>query len=258
MPRSCSSCRATNRQELGAYLFELVGRHRANPGDNLLSRLANDTSADRMADLDLVATGGADARGGTRDDCQPDRQRHADDAAASRTSSSGSARSPRSPCASSRSSCASSHRCSTSPTASALADIDIAGTTIPKGSRIVLLLAAANRDPELFVNPDQFDPDRPDIQHYGFGGGIHYCFGAPLARLEGQLRADGDRPPPREPATDGRSAALPAEPGAPGPDPPRSRHRRRPGLTAGPDFKVVQQWGDGSPLWSAALFLPSL
>src|SRR4029078_10386145 len=67
------------------------------------------------------------------------------------------------------------------------AAIEISGVTIPKGSRIVLLLAAASRDPDLFNNPDQFDPDRPNIEHYGFGGGIHYCFGAPLARLEGQL-----------------------------------------------------------------------
>jgi cytochrome P450 len=73
------------------------------------------------------------------------------------------------------------------PNRIAMADIEIGGTTIPKGSRVVLLLAAASRDPDRFADPDVFDPDRPDNQHYGFGGGIHYCFGAPLARLEGQL-----------------------------------------------------------------------
>jgi cytochrome P450 len=73
------------------------------------------------------------------------------------------------------------------PNRNALADIEVAGTTIPKGSRIVLLVASASRDPEFFDDPERFDPDRRDNQHYGFGGGVHYCFGAPLARLEAQL-----------------------------------------------------------------------
>jgi len=69
----------------------------------------------------------------------------------------------------------------------ALADIDIAGTTIPAGSPVVLVLAAGSRDPARFRDPDRFDPDRPDNQHLGFGGSIHYCFGAALARTEAQL-----------------------------------------------------------------------
>ena len=83
------------------------------------------------------------------------------------------------------------------PWRAALDDIDIAGTTIPKGSRIVLMLAAGSRDPKHVHDPDRFDPDRfnPDRfglardrdQHLGFGGGIHYCFGAPMARLETQV-----------------------------------------------------------------------
>jgi hypothetical protein len=70
---------------------------------------------------------------------------------------------------------------------SALADIDIAGTTIPQGSPITLVLAAGNRDPGRFPDPDRFDPDRTGNVHLGFGGGIHYCFGAPLARVEAQV-----------------------------------------------------------------------
>ncbi|MGW8952242.1 cytochrome P450 [Streptomyces sp. NPDC055709] len=69
----------------------------------------------------------------------------------------------------------------------ALADIDLAGVTIPKGSPVWLMLAAANRDPQRFENPDRFDPDRKDNEHLGFYTGIHYCFGAPLARMEAQL-----------------------------------------------------------------------
>jgi cytochrome P450 len=69
----------------------------------------------------------------------------------------------------------------------ALDDIDIAGTTIAKGSPITLMLAAGNRDPAHIPDPDRFDPDRPRLEHLGFGGGIHYCFGAPLARLEAQI-----------------------------------------------------------------------
>ncbi|MFJ9816858.1 cytochrome P450 [Streptomyces sp. NPDC101151] len=73
------------------------------------------------------------------------------------------------------------------PFTTALADIDIAGTTIPKGAPVWLMLASANRDPRRFKDPDCFDPDRKDNQHLGFFIGIHYCFGAPLARLEAQI-----------------------------------------------------------------------
>ncbi|MQY36675.1 Cytochrome P450 monooxygenase PikC [Streptomyces sp. RB17] len=71
------------------------------------------------------------------------------------------------------------------------ADIDIAGTRIRQGTSLILVLASGNRDPKRFHEPDRFDPTRPDNQHFGFGSGIHLCFGAPLARLEAQaaLRA---------------------------------------------------------------------
>ncbi|MBY8842565.1 cytochrome P450 [Streptomyces sp. SP2-10] len=73
------------------------------------------------------------------------------------------------------------------PQRTCIADIEVRGITIPKGSRIWLVLAAGNRDPERFEDPQRFDPDRGDIQHLGFGSGIHSCFGAPLARLETQI-----------------------------------------------------------------------
>ncbi|MFF8423393.1 cytochrome P450 [Streptomyces sp. NPDC015680] len=68
-----------------------------------------------------------------------------------------------------------------------LDDIEIAGTTIPKGSPVTLVLAAGSRDPEFIPDPDRFDPDREHNEHLGFGGGIHYCFGAPLARPETRI-----------------------------------------------------------------------
>ena len=70
------------------------------------------------------------------------------------------------------------------PTRSALADIEIAGTTIPRGSPVYLIYAAANRDPRRFPDPNTFDPQRTDNEHVGWGRGIHVCFGGPLARLE--------------------------------------------------------------------------
>jgi cytochrome P450 len=73
------------------------------------------------------------------------------------------------------------------PNRVALADITIAGTKIPKDSPVILLLASGSRDPTRFPNPDKFDPDRRGNMHLGFGSGIHYCYGAPLARLETQI-----------------------------------------------------------------------
>jgi cytochrome P450 len=70
------------------------------------------------------------------------------------------------------------------PSRTALADIEIGGTTIPKGSPIFLLYGAGNRDPRRFPEPNKFDPERKDNQHLGWGSGIHTCFGGPLARLE--------------------------------------------------------------------------
>ncbi|MFY1599755.1 cytochrome P450 [Micromonospora sp. WMMD737] len=63
-------------------------------------------------------------------------------------------------------------------------DMTIGGVTVPKGDNMLLLLAAAHRDPDLVERPDEFDPQRPTIRHLGFGKGPHFCLGAPLARLE--------------------------------------------------------------------------
>jgi cytochrome P450 len=66
----------------------------------------------------------------------------------------------------------------------AAADMTIGGLDVAKGDVMMLLLAAAHRDPAEFDRPDTFDPDRGPLRHLGFGRGAHYCLGAPLARLE--------------------------------------------------------------------------
>jgi pimeloyl-[acyl-carrier protein] synthase len=67
------------------------------------------------------------------------------------------------------------------------ADMELGGRAIPKGSRVVAVLAAANRDPRRFSDPDRLNLLRPDNRHLAFGWATHFCFGAPLARMEGQI-----------------------------------------------------------------------
>jgi cytochrome P450 len=64
-------------------------------------------------------------------------------------------------------------------------DFAVGDVSIPRGAKIALLFGAANRDPRVFERPDEFDVARENaVQHIGFGGGIHVCIGAPLARIE--------------------------------------------------------------------------
>jgi cytochrome P450 len=66
-------------------------------------------------------------------------------------------------------------------------DTELAGQAIPARDMIIPLLAAANRDPAVFDDPDRLDITRSRNPHVGFGKGPHYCLGAPLARLEGEI-----------------------------------------------------------------------
>jgi cytochrome P450 len=65
--------------------------------------------------------------------------------------------------------------------------VEVGGVSIPAGELVLVALASANRDPERFAGADRFDIERSDSAHVAFGHGIHFCLGAPLARLEGQV-----------------------------------------------------------------------
>jgi cytochrome P450 len=171
---------------LGGYLAGLVQRHRDNPDDSMLAHMANDPSDDRMNDIELAANGLLLFVAGHETTVnlisngmltllrRPDvlqRLRDTPELAPSLVEELLRFEPP----------------VQYLPARSTVDDIEIAGTTIPRHSRLILLLAAGNRDPLRFDEPEQFVPDRKDNQHLGYGGGIHYCFGAPLARLETQI-----------------------------------------------------------------------
>jgi cytochrome P450 len=68
-----------------------------------------------------------------------------------------------------------------------VADLPVGDTVIPAGERVTLATSSANRDPGRFAEPDRLDLSRDASGHLAFGHGIHYCLGAPLARLEGEI-----------------------------------------------------------------------
>lgn len=69
----------------------------------------------------------------------------------------------------------------------ALEDVELGGVAIPRGESVLCLLGAANRDPAVYPEPDRLDVARPNIRPLSFGGGIHFCLGAQLARIEAEV-----------------------------------------------------------------------
>ena len=112
--------------------------------------------------------------------------------------------------------------------------VELDGVEVPAGQQVLVCIGGANHDPLVRDDPDRFDVRRPPRHHLGFGHGIHFCLGAPLARLEGRiafsaLLAPLPRPrprrAPRRAAVEPRRRPRPARPRR-APDPARpGRHR---------------------------------
>jgi cytochrome P450 len=196
-PAEVQSKRTEALKQMGLYFAGLVDSHRRSPGDDMLSGLATDDGPEgRLTDEQLLTTAvlllvaGHETTvnlitNGTltllRHPEVLERLRHEPDLAVPMIEELLRYEPP----------------VHIIPWRAALDDVEVGGTVIPKGSRIMLMFASGSRDPKHVRDPDRFDPDRfnPDRfglardadQHLGFGGGIHYCFGAPLARLETQI-----------------------------------------------------------------------
>ncbi|MFY9532177.1 MAG: cytochrome P450, partial [Candidatus Acidiferrales bacterium] len=87
-------------------------------------------------------------------------------------------------------------------------DVVLGGKKIRKGQAVIAVMAAANRDPERFPDPDRLDITRKDNRHLAFGWAAHFCFGAALARIEGQVAFEGHPAPGAPPAAWPRAIGL--------------------------------------------------
>ncbi|MEU9607952.1 cytochrome P450 [Streptomyces sp. NPDC048057] len=169
--------------EFSAYLRELIAKRRTDPGDDLISALiAAHDEGDRLNEQEMISTcvlllnAGHEATVNTTANGWWTLFRHPEQLAALRADH------------------------SLLPTAVeelmrydtplqmferwVLDDIEIDGTVVPRGSELALLFGAANRDPARFTAPHVLDLGRQDNPHLTFGAGIHFCLGAPLARIE--------------------------------------------------------------------------
>ncbi|MEU0985871.1 cytochrome P450 [Streptomyces sp. NPDC005953] len=169
--------------EFSAYLRELIAERRKEPGDDLISALiAAHEEGDRLSEQEMISTcvlllnAGHEATVNTTANGWWTLLRHPEQLARLRADH------------------------SLVPSAIeelmrydtplqmferwVLDDIEIDGTVLPRGSELALLFGSANRDPQRFPDPDRLDLARTDNAHITFGAGIHFCLGAPLARIE--------------------------------------------------------------------------
>ncbi|MCP3817946.1 cytochrome P450 [Streptomyces sp. A3M-1-3] len=170
--------------EFSAYLRELIAVRREAPGDDLVSALiAAHDEGDRLSEQEMISTcvlllnAGHEATVNTTANGWWTFFRHPDQLAALRAA----------PDALLSTAVEELMRFDTPLQMFerwVLDDIDVGGTVIPRGSEVALLFGSANRDPARFENPDVLDVARKDNPHITFGAGIHFCLGAPLARLE--------------------------------------------------------------------------
>lgn len=173
-------------QEFTDYLRDLIGRRRREPHDDLLSALAVDSAnGDNLSTGEVIGTAilllnaGHEASVNVLSNGFAALLCHPDELARVRAD-----RSLIGPCAEEF------IRYDTPLSLferTAFAPVEVQGNRIGEGERVGLLLGSANRDDDAFAEPDRFDAGRRDNHHVGFGAGIHFCLGAPLARLEVQV-----------------------------------------------------------------------
>jgi cytochrome P450 len=166
------------REEFGGYFRELIAERRARPGDDLLSELSR---VEELTDAELVATcvlllvAGHEttvnliangvlalARHGAIREAAERPAQVVEEVLRYDPPVQLTAR-------------------------SALEDTELGGRHLPKGSAVLAVIGAANHDPAVFTDPDRFDLDRGPGRHLAFGLGVHFCLGATLARLEGEI-----------------------------------------------------------------------
>ena len=180
----------TNLTEVVGYIEELVRQRLATPGEDLISRLARESSAEDgmlshaelvsmiltlfMAGIDTVGSGLSNVV--TALDRNPDAWQRvvADPTLARAAYAEGTRLLPAAPMMG----------------RIVDADVELHGIVIPKGSTVLLMYGAANLDPAVFADPTRFDLDRTESNHLSFGHGPHFCLGAGLAMLQGEIVLD--------------------------------------------------------------------
>ncbi|MGJ7484453.1 cytochrome P450 [Variovorax sp. LT2P21] len=177
---------AKSAEALGGFLMKTLTDRKQNPrGDDILNRLLADDAADAMSDEEVVSTmmillaGGHETTITLIGNAMVQLLRHPDTMTKVRADSR-----------------------LVAPLVEevlrfeppiqyrvryALDELEIAGVKVPAGTKLMPAIAAANRDAAMFANPDRFDIHRAPHPHLSFASGSHFCFGAPLARLEGQI-----------------------------------------------------------------------